>query len=122
MNTHAPTPWHAVISRNGLPHVVDDHNGLNQLTIVESPKSHQDHETDAANCIFITRAVNSHDALLAALRECVTEEGAAGLQEGLGRMKRRILAINDIARAAIAQATGNAIPAPAVSENLNQPL
>lgn len=80
----------------------------------------QDQRRD--NAEFICQAVNSHDALLAALRECVTEEGATGLQEGLGRMKRRILAINDIARAAIAQATGNAIPAPAVSENLNQPL
>ncbi len=45
--------------------------------------------------------------LLAALKECITEDGSAGMQEGLGRMKRRIQAINSICREAIAKAEGN---------------
>jgi hypothetical protein len=44
--------------------------------------------------------------LLAALRDCITEPESAGMQNGLGRMKRRLEAVNTIARAAIAKAEG----------------
>lgn len=47
--------------------------------------------------------------LLEALRECVTDDNASGMQPGLGRQVRRLKAINDIARAAIAKATGGAL-------------
>lgn len=57
-----------------------------------------------ANADLIVKAVNNHEDLIQALRECITEEGSAGMQEGLGRMKRRLLAINEIAKSAIAKA------------------
>lgn len=48
--------------------------------------------------------------LLAALRECVTDDGARCLNDDPRgeRARRRLYAINDIARAAIAKAEGRA--------------
>ena len=47
--------------------------------------------------------------LLAALRKCLTEEGAHCLAYGSDTptLRRRIAAINELARAAIAKAEGN---------------
>lgn len=56
----------------------------------------------------IVQAVNSFDDLLAALAECVTDDpGSACFNTG--KKTRRLMAISDIARAAIAKATGKAV-------------
>ena len=52
-------------------------------------------ERDAANAAFIVRACNSHEALLAALRQIETGMGCATKKE-----------LQIVARAAIAAATG----------------
>jgi hypothetical protein len=53
------------------------------------------------------KAILQVPELLKALGDCITEDGASGLKEGLGRMKRRILAINQIARDALAKTKGD---------------
>lgn len=50
---------------------------------------------DVANVIL------ERDRLREALRQCITEDHAPGMQEGLGRRKRRLEAINTIARDAL---------------------
>lgn len=60
-----------------------------------------------ANAAFIVRSCNCHEELLQALQECITEDGAAAWQsaENAGR---RLEAISNIARKAIAKAQGGA--------------
>lgn len=60
-------------------------------------------EEDKANAQLIATAPD----LLEALKECITDDGASAMKEGLGRSRRRLLAINEIAKAAIAKAEGN---------------
>jgi len=64
-------------------------------------------EERTANADFIVRACNSHADLLAALEECVTEDGAHCLAYGTDtpKLRARLEAVNQIARAAIAQAS-----------------
>ena len=57
---------------------------------------------DAAH---IVRCVNVHDELVAALKECITEDPGAACYN-TGRKTRRLQAISDIARAALARAKG----------------
>lgn len=52
---------------------------------------------------YVDKLRQERDTARRALKECITEENAAGFQQGLGRQRRRLLAINDIARAALAQ-------------------
>lgn len=46
------------------------------------------------------------DYLVQALQDCITKEGDNGMKEGLGRQKRRLLAINIIAGNALAKVKG----------------
>jgi len=58
------------------------------------------------------RLIAAAPELLEALQECITDAGATCFKNGMNRatlMTRRLMAINDIARAAIAKATGRKI-------------
>ncbi len=50
------------------------------------------------------RAIAALPNLIEALRECITDENAAGMQQGLGRQKRRLQAISAIAHEALEKA------------------
>lgn len=90
MNTkHSPLPW-----SRGRRSFIEDANG-NGIAVCQYST------TQEADADLIVKAVNSHEELVAALKECITEEGAPGLQEGLGRMRRRLLSINEIARSVL---------------------
>lgn len=45
-----------------------------------------------------------YDAAIEVLRQCITEDGALGMQDGLGRQKRRLQAINAMVRGFLADA------------------
>lgn len=51
------------------------------------------------------RILAESPSLLAALRECVTEEGSYAFQNGVDGLIRRIRYVSDMAQAAIAKAT-----------------
>ena len=55
----------------------------------------------------LEKLLDEIETLRAALAECVTDENASGWQEGLGRQRRRLKAINDIAQKALAETGGN---------------
>jgi hypothetical protein len=67
---------------------------------------------------YVDKLRQERDTARRALEECVTEDGAPGLQQGLGRQRRRLLAINAIARAALAQVPE---PDPVAKENTQCP-
>lgn len=80
---------------------------------------------------FIVRAVNSHDELVAACRDAVKMLESPKFQEWIAahRTDDEFYAMAsamdqrcDTLRQSIAHATGQEIPVPAISENLNQPL
>lgn len=61
---------------------------------------------DATECSEAARALKAFPAMLAALQDCVTTEGANCWQSPAATV-RRVRAINEIAQAAIAAATGS---------------
>ena len=95
---HTPGPWFA------------HHRQISSLTST--------HGCTIANCNSAARGISDDEAeansilialapeMLEALRECITEDDAPGMQPGLGRQRRRLHAINDIARAALAKLEG----------------
>lgn len=54
----------------------------------------------------ILDSVNAHDALVAALKACITEDGAVAFYGDYSKAEKRLAAINDKARAALALAKG----------------
>ena len=99
-NTVSSLPWHIETTngRDGIYGRDPERPGcLAEIT---------DRIWDHKHAALIIRACNSHAALLAALKDCITEEGAhcfTTTDMGVA-MERRLLAINYAARAAIAQA------------------
>jgi hypothetical protein len=65
MNEHTPTPWRAVIYGNSEWEVWGGDLLVADVTTPEDPLQP---EVAEANAAFIVRAVNSHTALLAALK------------------------------------------------------
>ena len=103
-------PWGAKDSRTyanteGKPHTVDIVSDFGRGGgVVVAECSGHDKERHAA---FIIRACNAHDDLVAALESCLTSEGAACFGDMKNHpewMQRRLYAISDIARAALAKA------------------
>lgn len=98
---HTPTPWEIrdVPSRERFK--ITDSTGY---TIAEMP-SYPIIEKEEANAAYIVRAVNAHEALLEALEQCLTLDGATAERSHTMALKR-LQAINEIATAAIAKAKG----------------
>ena len=86
---------------------IEDEQGNSICTMEDPPNKGGD-----ALAEIMIRSCNGHTALLEALRECVTEDGAHCFAADIGHYERhRLLAsrlhhINLIALAAIAKATG----------------
>jgi hypothetical protein len=60
------------------------------------------HEWTVSDLVNEVERVNKVNIdLAAALKECITDEDAPGMQPGLGRQRRRFLAINRIAAVAL---------------------
>lgn len=96
MTKHTPGPWHV---------------GMKPGPIIYGTKGDQvadlrgflDIDETSANARLIAAA----PCLIEALRECITEDGAACLQTGSAvALFRRLQTINDAARAALAKARG----------------
>ena len=102
-NTVSSLPWH-IETTNGRDGIYGRDPELLGC-IIEITDRIWDHKHAA----LIIRACNSHAALLAALDECVTDEGAncyrlRDPEEMVKALRRRLEVISCIARAAIAQA------------------
>lgn len=74
-----------------------------RIAEVGNPRAILTSDNTKANARLIAAAPE----LLEALRECITDDNANGMQPGLGPQVRRLKAINEIARAAIAKAEGS---------------
>lgn len=61
---HTPTPWRLLAGTESIA-VWSDKTG--RYIMIPSPQT-RDHDEQIANAAFIVRAVNSHDAMLAALK------------------------------------------------------
>lgn len=106
---HTPGPWAVAPSISGQRYYVYSVKGFpGHHCIVEGPNygiadvAGETEQECRANAHLIALAPELEEAL----RECITEPGSAGMQDGLGRMRRRLLAINDTARAVLAKLDG----------------
>ena len=115
MSKHTPGPW--TVEPYLTPERDDDPMGVyiirpahEKLTeqyfatdTDDDPDFDSVHDENQANADYIARCVNSHDALVEALKECVTDECAAcfGSRD---YAERRIRYISDLAKAALALA------------------
>jgi hypothetical protein len=98
---HTPLPWE--ISKHGTPECHPQFG-------LYAEGCHRDHvivkgDNPKEDAEFICRAVNSFKSLLAALEECITDEGAVAYNRPDRYGRERLDAISDLARAAIAKAT-----------------
>ena len=110
MSKHTPGPWrvedwqYPATGREHVPTVQTDTDA-----IAEALPLWHDTEDREAERLANARLIAAAPELLEALQECVTDENAACIvQNDVAYMIRRFKAINDIARAAIAEAGGNA--------------
>jgi len=106
---HTPVPWTVhpqYTDRSVFPIGTTEPDG-SSIILAEVNSRGGTEENQRANAEFIVRACNSHADLLAALEECVTEDGAHCLAYGTDtpKLRARLEAVNQIARAAIAQAS-----------------
>lgn len=112
MTAHTPVPWKydpaygAVIACGDVSMMICEppaqkHRGPNGEPAPAEVEFH------AHNGPFIARACNSHADLLEALRECITDHGSHAWRSGdSGSLCRRLDAISELARAAIAKTEG----------------
>lgn len=93
----SPAPWRVY----GEGQAVCDARG-NAVATVEAYRP----GATAQHCYHVAELIAAAPDLLVALQECITESGAlAFASEDFYRAKQRIMAISNIARAAIAKAT-----------------
>ncbi len=119
---HTPEPWHVSAPRAGTAHgwEVRTYSGEKlagvKLTNLVCQMSHHPRKQEEAhaNAARIVACVNACEGInpeavpkmLEALRECITDAGAHSINKGtISDLGRRLAAINEIARAAIAAAT-----------------
>ena len=105
--THTPTPWNLALQ--GI--ILDAENHYPIATC--SPRNFGSTdgplypETCLANAAHIVHCVNTYPALLAALKECITEEGAYCLNhDSKALLRGRLASITLLAKQAIALAEG----------------
>lgn len=97
---HTPGPWAFEWENDTGPK--DDY--YRQWWEINGPDGEKIAEVDL---LKDARLIAAAPDLLAALRECITEDGAACLQTGSAvALFRRLQTINDAARAALAKARG----------------
>jgi hypothetical protein len=105
---HTPGPW--IVRQWGLPAgqmtVEVVRGGLRSKVAILHP-SHICEEHDG-NIQANARLIAAAPDLLAALKECITDDGARCLAYGADTptLRRRLAAINSVARAALAKAQG----------------
>lgn len=107
---HTPGPWRYYrdepCTDETWPIVVDKDGGIVANVNFETGPDHP--ATRKMPCMANARLIAAAPELLAALTECITSEGAAcfgDMKHHPEWMQRRLYAISDIARAAIAKAT-----------------
>lgn len=99
MSKHTPGPWHVGGKLDAIVYAPDGY----AVAGCQTYHGLRDEQSTTANARLIAAA----PCLIEALRECITEDNAARLQTGsAAALFRRLQAINDTARAAIAKATG----------------
>lgn len=107
MSKHSPTPWsysrHHFADARGHIIMPNAPAGIGCTIGLVGACSTTQAQLDVDG-EHIVRCVNSHDELLAALKECVTEDGSYAFGNGVDGMIRRLRAINETARDAIAKA------------------
>jgi len=80
---HTPTPWFASAQPEGRFDILDGPN-LNTATVLCTRYEYSERKDEMhANAAFIVKAVNSHEQLVAALRETLAE-AAGGYEQGTG--------------------------------------
>lgn len=106
MSKHTPGPWWATKDKDARGwhgwRIDSDSRALMAWAAWPSEE-----ERDSLEAESTARLIAAAPDLLAALRECITEDGAACLQTGSAvALFRRLQTINDAARAALAKARG----------------
>lgn len=104
MNTkHTPAPWrHFPYAGQDYGICAENDTTGRDLAIVRGDRGNQGEHGDDANAAHIVRCVNSHDALLEALQQCMEylqHPGGEHLPAGAW------FRVNEAVRAAIAKAT-----------------
>lgn len=102
MNTHhTPGPWSIQADDLDSFTIYSEQMNIAEILAIGGEGMSDEGEANA-------RLIAAAPELLEALQECITSEGAAcfgDMQDHPERMQRRLYAIADIARAAIAKAT-----------------
>lgn len=102
-NKATPGPWYIEPAETTLYGEIWIEHDEGCICLIPSPLCEADH----ANAALIVKAVNNHDALVAALEECLTDEGSNAMVRGdILVFMRRINAINKIVQTALANAKG----------------
>ncbi len=96
---HTPGPWSSGINHQGRRAIIAECRAPIPLAYVGG--NGQGQEIERANALLIAAAPD----LLQALEECITNDGAPAWNDKMMAF-RRLHAISDIARAAIAKAKG----------------
>jgi hypothetical protein len=107
--THTQGPWKVLEHGKGIgKHCVGTENTAPVQAVICEINTKSLLTTDAIR-LANARLIAACPELLAALRECITDEGAHCLAYGSDTptLRRRIAAINELARAAIRKAEGN---------------
>lgn len=81
MSKHTPTPWHVVPETLGNIRAENDVD-VAQVFQTQHARSAADHAERLANAELICRAVNSHDALVEALKAVVDCHNRSATQAG----------------------------------------
>lgn len=98
MSKHTPGPWHHTTMLHGVQGIY----GPDRYMVADAGNTRRSVAEQVANARLIAAAPE----LLEALQECITEDGAVAFaSEDFYKAKQRLMAINNIARAAIAKAT-----------------
>ena len=115
-----PRPWHTDAGRI-MGRIIDEDSEWDRVCATTRSEPCLDDETEArmvADEMLIIRAVNSYEALVEALRECITEDGAVCFTRphSSEAMNHRIRTINVLVHAALANAATEEDAADAATE------
>lgn len=96
MSKHTPGPWYTGTGIDDSDKVYQNGSGVAVMSGAKRYQAERD-----ANAKLIAAAPD----LLEALEMCITDHGAIGYRDGSPASRRRMDAITELARAAIAKAT-----------------
>lgn len=105
MSTHTPGPWEVSYSTNFPDQQTIQAVGSDRILALIDCNDEQ----DEANAAFIVRACNSHEAMLEALKDCLTSEECTSIRmKDPEKLIRRLQVINDRVHEAIRLTEGKA--------------